>query len=60
MSDDSEDIVTSGVGYHELHPDGKATIGSASFNLINTILGAGILTIPYAFSKTGWVAGVVL
>ncbi|CAL6004034.1 Amino_acid transporter [Hexamita inflata] len=37
-----------------------ASIASSSFNLINTILGAGILTIPYCFSKTGWVVGIIL
>ncbi|CAL5978838.1 Amino_acid transporter [Hexamita inflata] len=38
----------------------NASIASSSFNLINTILGAGILTIPYCFSKTGWVVGIIL
>jgi len=33
---------------------------SCFFNLSNTIMGAGILSLPYAFSQTGWILGTVL
>ena len=37
-----------------------ASVFSASFNLANTILGAGILTIPFNFNRTGYAAGILL
>jgi amino acid permease len=33
---------------------------SAYISLTNTVVGSGILGLPYAFSCTGWVLGVVL
>ena len=33
---------------------------SCYLNLINTIMGAGMLGLPYAFSKMGWVLGLAL
>lgn len=38
----------------------SATIISCFFNLANTILGAGMLGLPYAFSKSGWLLGSFL
>ena len=38
----------------------NASFGSCYANLINSIMGAGILGLPYAFANTGWVFGVVL
>ena len=29
-------------------------------SMCNTILGAGVLSLPYAFSLTGWVTGTIL
>jgi hypothetical protein len=29
-------------------------------SMCNTILGAGVLSLPYAFSLTGWITGTVL
>jgi amino acid permease len=37
-----------------------ATIISCFFNLANTILGAGMLGLPYAFSRSGWILGSLL
>lgn len=38
----------------------KASTMSCVLGLTNTIIGAGILGIPYAFSRAGWVLGTVL
>ena len=27
--------------------------------MVNTVLGSGLLAIPYAFSRTGWVLGLL-
>ena len=35
----------------------KATLLSCFFNLTNTIIGSGILGLPYAYSHTGWIFG---
>eukprot|EP01135_Chromosphaera_perkinsii_P001479 Nk52_evm8s179 gene=Nk52_evmTU8s179 len=40
--------------------EGQASIFSGIFNLSNTILGAGILSIPYAYSLTGFYLGLCL
>ena len=39
---------------------GKSNILMASFTLINTILGADLLTLPYSFARTGWCFGIIL
>lgn len=36
----------------------KASILSSSFNLANTVLGAGILTLPYNLMNCGWFLGI--
>ena len=33
---------------------------SAVFNLISTMVGGGVLSLPYAFSNSGIVAGVLI
>jgi amino acid permease len=38
----------------------KGTILSSFYNLANTILGSGMLGLPYAFSKAGWFLGTFL
>lgn len=38
----------------------KATWGSAYINLTSTVIGAGILGLPHAFSATGWIGGSIL
>lgn len=40
--------------------ENSATIVSCFFNLCNTIVGSGMLGLPYAFSKTGWLLGTIL
>ena len=37
-----------------------ASIFSCYCNMINSIMGAGILGLPYAFANTGWVFGILL
>jgi amino acid permease len=37
-----------------------ASVGSSVFNLANTILGAGMLGLPAAFSACGWAVGSIL
>jgi hypothetical protein len=41
-------------------PQKKSGIGGASANLVNSIVGAGIIGIPYALKESGLVAGVCL
>jgi len=38
----------------------QSGIGGASANLVNSIVGAGIIGIPYAFRQSGIVAGILL
>jgi len=38
----------------------KASMASCFMNLANTILGSGMLGLPYAYSHTGWVLGSFL
>ena len=39
---------------------GKATVKSGTINLLNTIIGAGILAMPYGLKCNGIVFGVIL
>jgi sodium-coupled neutral amino acid transporter 11 len=41
-------------------PKTKSQIGGACSNLVNSVVGAGIIGIPYALKETGLVAGVLL
>jgi sodium-coupled neutral amino acid transporter 11 len=41
-------------------PKKLSGIGGASSNLVNSIVGAGIIGIPYALKESGLVAGVLL
>ena len=41
-------------------PNKQSGIFGTSSNLINSIVGAGIIGIPYAFRQSGFVAGVLL
>eukprot|EP00555_Chaetoceros_dichaeta_P003309 CAMPEP_0198250496 /NCGR_PEP_ID=MMETSP1447-20131203/1668_1 /TAXON_ID=420782 /ORGANISM="Chaetoceros dichaeta, Strain CCMP1751" /LENGTH=665 /DNA_ID=CAMNT_0043935343 /DNA_START=26 /DNA_END=2023 /DNA_ORIENTATION=- len=41
-------------------PTKKSGIGGASANLVNSIVGAGIIGIPYAFRQSGLLAGILL
>ena len=41
-------------------PKTKSEISGASSNLVNSIVGAGIIGIPFAFKQSGLVAGVAL
>ena len=38
----------------------QASIFSSMMNLSNTILGAGLLGLPYAISKSGWFLAIIL
>jgi solute carrier family 38 (sodium-coupled neutral amino acid transporter), member 2 len=38
----------------------KATLTSSVFNLANTILGSGVIAMPYACKKSGWVMFMVM
>ncbi|CAJ1932432.1 unnamed protein product [Cylindrotheca closterium] len=41
-------------------PKEKSQIGGACSNLVNSVVGAGIIGIPYALKESGLVAGVIL
>jgi sodium-coupled neutral amino acid transporter 11 len=38
----------------------NASIGSSVINLANTIIGAGMLGLPYAFAQSGYIFGLFL
>ena len=38
----------------------KSTIGGCTANVINAIVGAGIVGLPYAIKQTGFIAGIIL
>ena len=41
-------------------PNKQSGIGGASANLVNSIVGAGIIGIPYALKQSGLIAGLLL
>lgn len=41
-------------------PQGHATVLSSVSNLTNTVIGAGMLALPHAFARMGWLLGTVL
>jgi sodium-coupled neutral amino acid transporter 11 len=41
-------------------PNRKSGLGGAQSNLINSIVGAGIIGVPFALKESGLVAGVIL
>lgn len=41
-------------------PKTKSGLGGAISNLVNSIVGAGIIGIPYALQQSGLVAGLLL
>lgn len=43
-----------------LHRRGGASLSSSIFNLANTIMGSGLLTLPSAFSEAGLFVGLVM
>jgi amino acid permease len=49
---------TSSVSYESTFS--KATLLSCFFTLANTIIGSGMLGLPYAYSASGWVIGTLL
>lgn len=44
----------------ESHAEGKATAVSSVINLVNTIVGAGILAMPYAYRANGVLLGTLI
>jgi hypothetical protein len=54
-SDASNDVGSGGA-----HGRGKASLFSCVVNLANTVVGAGMLGLPHAFSESGWATGFVL
>ena len=41
-------------------PARDATVASSTINLLNTILGTGMLSLPYAIAVCGLVLGIVM
>ena len=41
-------------------PSGQSTLTGVTFNLLNALVGAGILSIPYSYSKCGIIGGICL
>lgn len=40
--------------------EAKATFGQCVFNMCNTLMGIGILTLPFAIASAGWLGGILL
>ena len=38
----------------------ESSMTVATFNLLNTVVGGGALSLPYAFSKSGWLCGIII
>jgi len=59
-SDDGSDDSSTGLGAgaHGM-AHGTATRGQVAVNIIISFVGAGLLGLPYAFSRSGWVLGVL-
>mmetsp|Transcript_19856 Transcript_19856/g.41643 ORF Transcript_19856/g.41643 Transcript_19856/m.41643 type:complete len:507 (+) Transcript_19856:198-1718(+) len=56
-SDDSDDS-TRGSGAHGM-AHGTATRGQVAVNIFISFVGAGLLGLPYAFSRSGWLLGTL-
>lgn len=59
QSDDT-DVVEDSVGVTDSESGGSSSVLTASFNFINSIVGAGIIGIPYAVQQCGFVSGVLM
>ena len=40
--------------------DSKATFAQCVFNMCNTLMGIGLLALPFAIASAGWVAGILV
>jgi amino acid permease len=58
--DDEKDIIRSQNKSVDVHAMHQASWASCVVNLSSTILGAGILGVPYAISLMGWVPGMLV
>ena len=58
MSSDKRASAREGTDVATTEAGGSASIWSCSVNLANTIMGTGMLTLPYAFSQAGLVFGI--
>lgn len=59
QSEDGGDVDDSS-GVTDSESGGNSTVLTASFNFINSIVGAGIIGIPYAVQQCGFVTGVLM
>lgn len=59
-SENSSHGSITGNALNQASTEKRGTIRSSYFNLTNTILGASVLGMPYAFSQTGWLIGTLL
>ena len=57
-SDDGSDDSTGGAGAHGM-AHGTATPAQVAVNIFISFVGAGLLGLPYAFSRSGWCLGVI-
>ncbi|KAI8922649.1 transmembrane amino acid transporter protein-domain-containing protein [Entophlyctis helioformis] len=47
-----------GSGAGHAHPTSASTIFHAASNAVNVVMGLGVLSLPYAFSLSGWALGL--
>ncbi|RDD38570.1 putative sodium-coupled neutral amino acid transporter 11 [Trichoplax sp. H2] len=57
---DSKDDLDLDVKTDVMVSKGNSSIASSSFNFINSIIGAGIIGIPYSIRESGFVFGIIL
>jgi len=50
---------TKGGGHGHEYPPGTATSSQVAVNIFISFVGAGMLGMPYAFSKSGWLLGIL-
>lgn len=56
----SDPVASRAVPTADKDPQARSSVAGASFNFINSIIGAGIIGLPYALHHTGFFVGIVM
>ena len=54
------DLVSDNMGYHAPQEGGQSGMGACVFNFVNSIVGAGIIGLPFALKECGFFSGIFL
>ncbi|CAN3377188.1 hypothetical protein DIURU_003559 [Diutina rugosa] len=58
--DDDSDTASVRTSYSMALPSGNSTAPQTVFNSVNTLIGIGMLSLPFALHLAGWIPGMVL